>query len=60
MSRAADPRDKAEVYGRIGLRTTHEPGPEMIKAEVVNDNLGRVLDVCPMIDTNQYLISADH
>lgn len=52
--RSADPRDKAEVYSRIGLRMRYEPGPETIKAEVVSDDLGRVLNVCPMIDTYQW------
>jgi len=50
--RAADPRDKAEVYSRIGLRMTYAPGPETIKAEVVSDDLGRVLNVCPRPNTN--------
>ena len=50
--RGTDPRDKAEVYSRIGLRMTYEPGPEMIKAEVVSNDLGRVLDVCPRPDVD--------
>ena len=31
----ADPRDKAELYNRIGLRLTHRPGPETVIAEAV-------------------------
>jgi len=57
--RAADPRDKAEVYSRIGLRMTYAPGPETIKAEVVSDDLGRVLNVCPRGNTNQYPTGSD-
>ena len=45
--READPRDKAELYSSIGLRMTYQPGREMIKAEIVSDDLGRVLSVCP-------------
>ncbi|GID97671.1 hypothetical protein Adi01nite_70830 [Amorphoplanes digitatis] len=44
--READPRDKAELYSRIGLRLTYKPGLKTLKAEVVSD-LGRVLSVCP-------------
>ena len=32
LLRAADPRDKAELYARIGLRMTYQPGRETIKA----------------------------
>jgi hypothetical protein len=31
----ADPRHKAELYNRIGLRLTHRPGPETVIAEAV-------------------------
>ena len=33
--RDADPRDKAELYARIGLRLTYRPGPDTVIAEVV-------------------------
>ncbi|MFI7369944.1 zinc ribbon domain-containing protein [Actinoplanes sp. NPDC049668] len=35
--READPRDKAELYSRIGLRLTYKPGLKTLKAEVVSD-----------------------
>ncbi|MDI6105696.1 recombinase family protein [Actinoplanes sp. NEAU-A12] len=52
--RAADPRDKAELYSRIGLRMTYRPGLETLKAEVVSDDFGRVLNVCPRGDLNPH------
>jgi hypothetical protein len=50
--READPRDRAELYSRIGLRMTYKPGTETVMAEVVSD-LGRVLNVCPRGDVNR-------
>ncbi|MET0415045.1 MAG: hypothetical protein ABW022_03375 [Actinoplanes sp.] len=51
--RKADPRDKAELYSRIGLRMTYKPDSETLKAEVVAD-FGRVLSVCPEGDLNPH------
>jgi DNA invertase Pin-like site-specific DNA recombinase len=59
LLRAADPRDKAELYGRIGLRLTYQTEPETMIAEVVTPADNGVFDWCPEIDTNQYPISAD-
>lgn len=52
----ADPRDKAEIYSRIGLRVRYEPGLETIKAEVVSDDFGRVLSACPRGDLNPHAL----
>ncbi|MEV4709309.1 recombinase zinc beta ribbon domain-containing protein [Actinoplanes sp. NPDC049316] len=52
--RGADPRDKAELYSRIGLRMTYKPGPKTLKAEIVSTDLGRVLNVCPRGDLNPH------
>jgi hypothetical protein len=43
----ADPRDRAEVYARIGLRLTYQPGPETVIAEVASPAIDGVDDVCP-------------
>ncbi|WP_071803068.1 zinc ribbon domain-containing protein [Couchioplanes caeruleus] len=56
--READPRDKAELYSRIGLRMTFKPGAKTLKAEIMSSDLGRVLNVCPRGDTNHYPILA--
>jgi hypothetical protein len=48
----ADPRDKAEIYSRIGLRMRYDPGQETIKAEVVSNDFGRVLSACPRGDAS--------
>lgn len=53
--READPRDKAELYSRIGLRMTYKPGAKTLKAEIVSSDLGRVLNVCPRGDLNPHL-----
>jgi hypothetical protein len=52
-------RDKAELSSRIGLKMTYKPGLKTLKAEIVSSDLGRVLNVCPEIDTNQYPIRGD-
>nr|WP_242625355.1 recombinase family protein [Krasilnikovia cinnamomea] len=52
LLRDADPRDKAELYSRIGLRLTYQPGPETMIAEVVTPANSRVFDWCPRIDTH--------
>jgi hypothetical protein len=49
--RKADPRDKAELYSRIGLRMIYKPGTKTLKAEIVSSHLGRVLNVCPRLNT---------
>ncbi|MEU8606809.1 hypothetical protein AB0C29_02240 [Actinoplanes sp. NPDC048791] len=47
MLRDADPRDKAELYSRIGLRLIYQPGPETMIAEVVIPATDCVFDWCP-------------
>ena len=54
LLRDADPRDKAELYSRIGLRVTYQPGPETIIAEVVTPANDRVFDWCPRGDLNPH------
>jgi hypothetical protein len=46
LLRDADPRDKAELYSRLGLRMTYRPGRETVIAEVVTPAT-RVFDWCP-------------
>ena len=52
LLRDADPRDRAELYGRIGLRLTYKPGPETLIAEVATPADLRVFDMCPEGDLN--------
>ncbi|WP_412749746.1 hypothetical protein [Krasilnikovia sp. M28-CT-15] len=51
LLRDADPRDKAELYSRIGLRLTYQPGPETMIAEVVTPANSRVFAWCPRHNT---------
>ncbi len=55
LLRDADPRDKAELYSRIGLRMTYRPGPETVIAEVVTPANARVFDWCPRGDLNPHV-----
>lgn len=50
----ADPRDRAEVYARIGLRLTYQPGTETMIAEVTSPAIDGVDDVCPRPDTKKW------
>ena len=52
--RDADPRDRAELYSRLGLRITYQPGPETLMAEVVTLADLRVFDMCPEGDLNPH------
>ncbi|WP_092546296.1 recombinase family protein [Actinoplanes derwentensis] len=54
LLRDADPRDKAELYSRIGLRMTYRPGPETLIAEVCTPASSRVFDWCPRGDLNPH------
>jgi hypothetical protein len=47
----ADPRDRAELYSRLGLRMTYQPGPETVIAEVHTPADLRVFDMCPEPNT---------
>ena len=51
LLRDADPRDKAELDARIGLRMTYRPGPETPIAEVATPAIG-VFDGCPGPDVD--------
>ena len=53
LLRGADPRDRAELYSRIGLRLTYQPGPETVIAEVATPAI-RVFDMCPEGDLNPH------
>ena len=52
--RNADPHDRAELYSRLGLRMTYQPGPETVIAEVVTPADLRVCDMCPEGDLNPH------
>ena len=54
LLRDADPRDRAELYSRIGLRLTYKPGPETLIAEVATPADLRVFDMCPEGDLNPH------
>ena len=57
LLRDANPRDKAELYSRIGLRLTYKPGPETVIAEVCTPaNDLRVFDWCPRGDLNPHAL----
>ncbi|GII89254.1 hypothetical protein Ssi03_72440 [Sphaerisporangium siamense] len=50
--RSADPQDKAQVYGRLGLRLTYEAGRRTVIARA---ELGRSCSkVCPRGDLNPH------
>lgn len=55
LLRDADPRDRAELYSRLGLRMTYRPGPETLMAEVVTPADLRVFDMCPEGDLTPHL-----
>lgn len=54
LLRDADPRDRAELYSRLGLRMTYQPGLETLKAEVCTPADLRVFDLCPEGDLNPH------
>ncbi|GGN75039.1 putative recombinase [Actinoplanes lobatus] len=54
LLRDADPRDKAELYSRIGLRMIYRPGLETLIAEVSTPASSRVFDWCPRGDLNPH------
>jgi site-specific DNA recombinase len=54
LLRGADPPDKAELYSRLGLRMTYQPGPEIVNAEVGTPANARVFDWCPRGDLNPH------
>jgi hypothetical protein len=60
LLRLAEPRDRAEIYARVGLQMIYRPGTETVLAQVTSSALDDVANVCPRIDTNQYPIGADH
>ena len=51
LLRDAGPRDRAELYSRIGLRLTYKPGPKTLIAEVTTPADLRVFDMCPEPNT---------
>jgi DNA invertase Pin-like site-specific DNA recombinase len=54
LLRDAEPGDKAELYSRLGLRLTYQPGPETVIAEVVTPATDRVFDWCPRGELNPH------
>ena len=55
LLRDADPRDRAEVYARIGLRLSYQPGPETVIAEITSSAIDGVDDVCRRGDVIPHL-----
>jgi site-specific DNA recombinase len=53
--RNADPADKAEVYGRLGLTLTYHPGGKRVIAEVRPDS-GVYVRKCPRGDLNPHAL----
>jgi site-specific DNA recombinase len=43
----ADPRDRAEIYSRIGFRMTYRPGTETLLTRVVSTAINHVPVRCP-------------
>jgi site-specific DNA recombinase len=50
----ADPLDKVEIYGRIGLRLTYKPGTETAIAEVTSTATDGVPNLCRRGDLNPH------
>jgi site-specific DNA recombinase len=51
LLRQADPRDKAEIYSRLGLQLVYQPGLETLIAEVRPSAIDGVNNVCPRPNT---------
>ena len=51
--KSAEPRDRAEIYARVGLQMIYRPGTETVLAQVTSSALDGVDNVCPRIDTNR-------
>jgi hypothetical protein len=47
LLRNADPRDRAEIYARLGLQLTYRPGTETLIAEVTSPAIDGMNNVCP-------------
>jgi hypothetical protein len=56
LLRDADPRDKAEIYSRLGLQLSYEPGTETLIAEVTSAAIDGVNNVCPRPNMNPFHI----
>lgn len=54
LLRQADPRDKAEIYSRLGLQLTYRPGSETLIAEVVSPAIDGVNNACRRGDLNPH------
>jgi site-specific DNA recombinase len=48
----ADPHDRAEIYGRVGLQMIYRPGTETVLAQVTSSALDGVGNVCPRPELN--------
>jgi hypothetical protein len=61
LLRQADPRDKAEIYSRLGLQLTYKPGSETLIAEVTSSAIDGVNNVCPRPELNlNYMVALRH
>jgi site-specific DNA recombinase len=47
----ADPRDRADIYARVGLQMVYRPGTETVLAQVTSSAVDGVANVCPRTDT---------
>jgi site-specific DNA recombinase len=50
----AEPRDRAEIYARVGLKMIYQPGAETVLAQVTSSALDGVANVCPRGDLNPH------
>ena len=54
--RAADPKDKAELYGRMGLRLTYRPDTRKVEARIEPDLHHMYKLTCPRGDLNPHAL----
>jgi hypothetical protein len=51
LLRNAEPSDRAEIYTRVGLQMTYQPGSETVLAQVTSKSFDGVVYVCPRSNT---------
>ena len=54
MTEEAEPRDRAQIYARVGLQMIYRPGTQTVLAQVTSSALDGVANVCPEGDLNPY------
>jgi site-specific DNA recombinase len=55
----ADPREKGDVYRRLGLRLTYRPGDRTVRAETSLDPHSWGYGSCPRGDLNPHPLLGD-